>query len=86
MIIQDLNWNLFSYNELVNYINEDRKIYEDHFNDIFINGTLFKFVDLFPEKITYFINNYCTMVETDIYYKRKTNKILENNIRKRSKR
>lgn len=76
-------WNLFSYHELVNYINEDRKIYEDHFDDILINGRLFKFVDLFPEKINYFINNYCIMEETD---KRKTNKILENNIRKRIKR
>ena len=42
-------WNLFSYHELVNYINEDRKIYEDHFDDIFINGTLFKFVDGSPK-------------------------------------
>jgi len=76
-------WKLFSYHELVNYINEDREIYENNFDDILINGKLFKFVDLFPEKINYFINNYCIMEETD---KRKTKKILENDIRKRIKR
>mgnify|MGYP003994562707 CR=1 FL=1 len=54
-----MGWNDFSKDKLLKLFDNDKYIYINNFE----NGDLF--VNEFPEKITYFLNNYCYVINND---------------------
>jgi len=50
-------WNNFTENELQKLVENDKYIYINHFN----NGETF--VKKFPDKINYFLNNFCYIID-----------------------
>ena len=52
-----IGWNNFTKKDLLKLFDNDKEVYINEF----INGK--KFVEVFPNKITYFLNNYCYKIK-----------------------